>query len=49
MDIDSYMANFDMTTVNQDTYNWELAYFYMDDDPQDPNNQFPTDQCAGCT
>jgi len=43
MDIDSYMDNFSMTSVNQDTHHWDLAYFHMEDDPQDEANEFPTD------
>ena len=33
MDIDSYMHNYDLTEVNQDTHDWKQDYFLMLDDP----------------
>ena len=51
MDIDSYMRNYSITEVNQDTLDWEQDYFLMLDDPQTAKTTLPaTDNyCAGCT
>jgi hypothetical protein len=47
MDIDSYMTNFSMTTVNEDTYDWNLAYFLKLDD--DTGDNSTNSSCDGCT
>ena len=47
MDIDSYMVNFSVTQINQDTHNWKHGWFLMRDDPlsaetTDPNGDGKT-------
>jgi hypothetical protein len=41
------MINFSMTTVNEDTYDWNLAYFLKLDD--DTGDNSTTSGCDGCT
>ena len=47
IDLDSYMSNFSVTQINQDTSNWNLGYFLMHDDPQ--STDLATTDCTGCT
>lgn len=47
MDIASYMVNFSVTQVNQDTLSWHLKYFLMIEDPKDESRN--TTECGGAT
>jgi hypothetical protein len=49
MDIDSYMANFSQTTVNQDTHSWYHDYFLMLDDQMTSATTSNESFCQGCT
>jgi hypothetical protein len=47
IDLDSYMVNFSRTQVNQDTSDWNLKWFLMQDDPADASRA--TTECWGGT
>ena len=47
MDIGSYISNFQLSVINQDTSNWDLDYFLM---LNDQTSDFVSDSyCDGCT
>ena len=48
IDLDSYMVNFSRTQINQDTSDWNLKWFLMQDDPAEAARA--TTECGGnCT
>jgi calpain-15 len=45
MDIDSYMVNFSMSSINKDTHHWNLDYFLMLDDQQTESTTSSNPHC----